>query len=205
MANTSSDNDGNIGHSFSTTGSKTVTLRVTDADGVQTEQTRTVNITANTALTALITGPSEGATVNQNQVINFTTQVTGGVAPYQYSWNFGDGVTSSDNDGNIGHSFSTTGSKTVTLRVTDDAGTQVDTVIHFTVAPVVNNGLNVTITAPTNGGQVNANQLVNFTVAVTGGNAPYQYSWNFDDGTAIISDNDGTIGHSFSVEKKLTM
>ncbi len=50
-------------------------------------------------------------------MINFIGSASGGTAPYSYNWNFGDGRTSKL--ANPTHAYSTKGSYTATLAVTD--------------------------------------------------------------------------------------
>ncbi len=59
--------------------------------------------------------------VRASRKIQFTIrQVAGGFEPYSYQWDFGDGNTSTDRSPT--HAYKTTGSYTVTLKVTDDRG-----------------------------------------------------------------------------------
>ena len=52
--------------------------------------------------------------------VNFTGSAQGGTAPYTYSWNFGDGSATSTSQ-NPSHTYSTVGTYTATLTVTDSA------------------------------------------------------------------------------------
>lgn len=59
--------------------------------------------------------------IREGERIQFTLQgVTGGIAPYSYLWEFGDGETSTDE--NPSHSYDDSGYYTVSLTVTDDRG-----------------------------------------------------------------------------------
>jgi PKD repeat protein len=58
--------------------------------------------------------------VDADEAILFTSQVTGGFAPYNYLWDFGDGNTSVDRSPT--HSYKDPGVYTVTLKITDDKG-----------------------------------------------------------------------------------
>jgi len=55
-----------------------------------------------------------------NETIKFEGKADGGVEPYNWSWDFGDGNTSTEQ--NPEHAFNATGTYTATLTVTDDEG-----------------------------------------------------------------------------------
>jgi PKD repeat protein len=59
-------------------------------------------------------------TVKEGEEVQFTSKVAGGIAPYGYEWDFGDGNTSTSESPT--HAYRTTGSYTVSLKVTDDRG-----------------------------------------------------------------------------------
>ncbi|UCC18110.1 MAG: PKD domain-containing protein [Dehalococcoidales bacterium] len=59
--------------------------------------------------------------IREGERIQFTLQgVSGGISPYSYLWEFGDGETSTDE--NPAHSYDDSGYYTVSLTVTDDRG-----------------------------------------------------------------------------------
>ncbi|MCE5334598.1 MAG: SUMF1/EgtB/PvdO family nonheme iron enzyme, partial [Desulfobacteraceae bacterium] len=59
------------------------------------------------------------ATADVDTAVSFAGSATGGTQPYAYSWNFGDGITSSLEC--PAHAFKTAGTHTATLTVTDAA------------------------------------------------------------------------------------
>ena len=58
--------------------------------------------------------------VKVGQDIRFEPRIGGGISPYSYEWDFGDGNTSTDVVPT--HAYKSEGSYTVTLKVTDDRG-----------------------------------------------------------------------------------
>lgn len=86
---------------------------------------------AQTALQAQITNPTANSSFATGASINFNSQATGGVAPYAYSWNFGDGTTFSSQ--NAVKAYALAGAKTVTLTVTDSQSNRVTSTVAVTI------------------------------------------------------------------------
>jgi hypothetical protein len=74
---------------------------------------------------AVTGGPYEGD-IGEN--ISFLGYAFGGTSPYTYTWDFGDGTTSSLQD--PVHSYKTSGKYTLTLTVTDDNG-EIDSDVSY--------------------------------------------------------------------------
>ncbi len=83
----------------------------------KTSATSLINISlAQAKLEAQFTASTVNA--KTGDAIQFNPQIAGGFTPYSYSWDFGDGKSSTDS--NPEHSFSKTGKYTIILNVTDD-------------------------------------------------------------------------------------
>src|SRR3989441_45302 len=175
----------NPSHAYSSAGTYTVTLTATDASSPQQKAvaSKTVTVTI-PALAASFTFTPSSPQVNS--LITFTGSGAGGVTPYTYSWMFGDGQTASG--ATVTHAYSTAGSFTVTLTLTDAVNTQVISSQGITLAPVPMTASFTLSTSPTE-----VNVPVSFSATVTGGTPPYvSFSWNFGDGSAQGSGNTPT-------------
>ena len=176
-------------HTYSTTGSYSVVLTAKDSSPSQQTATSQQTITVTSpppppSLTASFTESLSNSVVGQT--VSFTGSASGGTAPYNYAWNFGDASTGSGSSAS--HIYQTAGVYTVVLTVTDVAG-------H--VASATNT---VTVTLPLSASFTyspsNPAPLTNiqFTATATGGTAPYNYSWDFGDGT---TDTGAAATHSY--------
>jgi PKD repeat protein len=124
-------------------------------------------------------GPSESG--NEGAPVAFAGSVTGGTAPYTYSWSFGDGGTTT---GTLtpAHAYADNGTYTVTLTVTDSLGLSSQastTAVVANVAPTASAG------GPYSG---TAGSPVAFSASATDPSpvdtaAGFTYAWNFGDGT----------------------
>src|SRR5215210_5806703 len=126
---------------------------------------------------------------------DFEANVTGGTVPYTYSWDFGDGSVESGDDETVDHTFNIAGTYTVTATVTDSTGRTVSDSILITVeAPPPLTAVNII----SNDTEADAPATFEFEANVTGGTEPYDYSWDFGDGSEE-SDDDETVDHTFDV------
>jgi PKD repeat protein len=148
-----------------------------------------------TPLSANATGtPTTG---NAPLAVSLTGSATGGTAPYSYSWNFGDGSPTSTAQ-NPSHTYTTAGTYTATLTVTDSASPAhtATSTVKITV-----NSVGGTLSASASGNPTSGQipLTTNFTAAATGGTPPYSYKWDFGDGSATSTTQNpshtyGTVG-----------
>ena len=174
-------NDAMAQHQFAVPGTYNVTLEAKDTGGLTGNQTATVIVTPTPppppppVIVEITATPTQGT---MPLTVSFTSAVTGGVSPYSYDWEFGDG--SKSNAANTVHIYITGGNFTVWLNVNDAVGTSVQSAFSFVnVTPAA---VNLTVTPPTRFVDGSTGISVNFTASVTGGTPPYTYHWDFGDG-----------------------
>lgn len=116
-------------HSYSSLGTYTVTLVVTDAANQTNTTSMQVNVTAPQPSASFTTtnDPSGGDGVDFDASASTGTNLT-------YNWDFGDGNSESDDTATTSHFYSGPGTYTVNLTVTDSFG-QTSTVSHAITAP----------------------------------------------------------------------
>jgi PKD repeat protein len=137
-------------------------------------------IQGSTPLTA--SGSGTPSTGNAPLTVSFTGSATGGTAPYSFSWNFGDGSAISTAQ-NPSHTYSSAGTFTATLTVTDSSSPAKTATFNVTTTvSAVGNPLAATASANPTSGQIPL--TVAFSGTATGGTPPYSFSWNFGDGSA---------------------
>jgi PKD repeat protein len=105
-------------HTYMAEGTYTATLIVQDASGQTARDDATVYVAGIDELVANAGGPYEGA---PDEAIYIRGSAFGGVEPYTYYWDFGDG--SSANGASTVHMYEQEGTYMVTLTVTDSEGT----------------------------------------------------------------------------------
>jgi PKD repeat protein len=180
------DTNASTTHTYATPGIFTVILTVEDVEGIQGTAETTSTIYTD-ILNVNAHGPYDGT---ENIAVQFYGSASNGVEPYTYSWNFGDG-TGSSNEQNPSYTYSDDGNFTVTLTVTDDLGTSNSaTTFAIIEKPPY---LSIDIGGPYIGV---VNDPVNFTLTVLDGKRPYTVLWDFGDGTTSSEENPS---HSYSI------
>ena len=149
---TSSDEQ-NPKHAYKRAGRYIAKLTVTDSEGKKA--TDTAEVTVYEELKADADGPY-GARVGQT--IFFHGSAKGGVPPYAWTWNFGDGAFS--NLQNPAHAYSAPGAYMVTLTVTDSIGNVATDSTWAYVYEIDNVPPTVNITKPTDGLYINDEKIM---------------------------------------------
>ena len=116
-----SSNQQNPSHIYNSAGNYTTTLTVTDSNNNQDSDSLIITVTTPIypLVASCIASPTSG---DVPFTVYFTGNATGGILPYSYNWNFGDGFSSTQQ--NPSHTYNAAGNYTATLTVTDNQGSQ---------------------------------------------------------------------------------
>ena len=169
----------NPSHTFPSSGLYTVCL--TSTDGCLTDVI-CQDILINACVQSI---PGFSFTPNGIGTIDFTDASIENSTITSYSWDFGDGTTSSAT--NITHGFISAGTYTVCLTITDGCGSDVICQDVIVTCPVPSAAFN------TSG---NGFETVNFTDASTSADLNASYTWDFGDGSAV--DNSQSPTHIYT-------
>ncbi|KFZ35963.1 peptidase M6 [Shewanella mangrovi] len=132
-------------------------------------------------------------TINSSQangVVNFTAAVSGGTTPYRYTWDFGDG--SSSTVAAPSHSYQTAGNFVVTLTVTDADASSQSASRNISVASY----LTVNFSTSVNG------LTVQFSNSTSSNLEGLSYLWSFGDGN---SSSAASPSHTYSAAGSYTV
>ncbi len=161
-----------VAHVFSSPGNYSIEVSTQDGTGTIVNLSRTVPVSDRPALFANAT-PSRIDVGVATQLVAF---VTGGAAPFSYLWRLPDGRTS--RLPSVSFTPETTGVMNATVNASDAAGVELNASVELVVSP----GLSFTASAVPVG--VFSGRAMAFSVSITGGVAPYHYSWLFGDGAS---------------------
>jgi PKD repeat protein len=191
------NDDNTIEHTFDLAGIYNVRVSVTDSTGRTASDSISIIVDEPPPLTAV--NIISNATVGiAPATFDFKANVTGGVEPYAYRWNFGDGSKETDDDEHMAHTFDLAGIYNVSIIITDSTGrTVADKMPIIVDEPPPPRPLRLIEIIPSDTEGI-APATFDFKANVTGGVEPYAYRWNFGDGSKE-STNDETIEHTFDL------
>ncbi len=159
---------------YSSAGTYTVKLVVTNASGCKDSITQVVSVLAKPTADFTISGGTGCSSNLTVQLINLSS----GSTP-SYSWDFGDGTTSTST--NPSKTYANVGTYTIKLVVTNGNGCKDSISVNFTLSakPIVNFTIN-------NSNQCENTNLFTFTNTTTGATT---YNWSFGDGFTSTATN----------------
>jgi PKD repeat protein len=162
-------------HTFEASGTQDVRVEATDDDGAVSSDAFTVDVNAKPE--AQITYDPDQPIAGES--VTFTADTTdpdGDDGALTHEWRFGDGTNATG--ASVTHTYQFTGSYTVELTVTDEAGSTVIREQRIDVdAPALDAQLSTSPSTPT------AGSAVTFEVDVEDGRQIERIDWNFGDGT----------------------
>jgi PKD repeat protein len=182
----------NAYYGWTTAGTYSVRVKAKDTYDQETSWSLIYIVVIKGELTVDIDGPYYGF---EGTPVEFTSTVTSGEAPYTYLWDFGDGKNSTL--ANPSHIYSTKGTYLVGLTVTDSIGIKGQDAAFAVIAEYPEFGVNAD--GPYYG---KVNELIQFSSIVTGGTAPYTYTWDFGDGSTSSEPNPQ---HAYTSAKTYTV
>lgn len=173
-------------HTYATSGVKLVTANYMKSSGEQKILEKQL-VVAET-----ITGQINADIVDNN--ITFSTSLTGGYGEFIYSWDFGDGGQS--NDENPTHLYLVNGVYNVQLTITDE--TQQSVIITTSINLILPLKASISFTRDS--------LTMFFQSTVVGGDENYSYQWDFGDGnTASAASSSHTYAQAGSYKVTLTV
>ncbi len=170
----------NPSHTYNVAGTYTVSMTATNAGG-SNQMVKTNYITVNTCVAPVAGFSGTPVSGDYPLVVNFTDQSTNAST---YSWDFGDGNTSTAS--NPSHTYTAAGTYTVSQTVTNGCGSNQSVMTNYitVTTPPCNPPVASFSGTPTTG---NAPMLVTFTDMTT--NSPTSWAWDFGDGGTSTAQN----------------
>ncbi|AFZ38163.1 outer membrane adhesin like protein (plasmid) [Stanieria cyanosphaera PCC 7437] len=184
-----------VTHTFANNGVYEATLTVEDDDGAAT--TQTITITVNNVAPIIETETTK--TADEGESLEFLATLSDpGDDELTVTWDFGDGSEfvqtngSSPRQDTQTHTYVDNGNYTATVTVTDSDGAETTSSIDVTInntAPVIDS-----LTGDT---KISEGQTANFSANATdAGNDELTYSWDFGDGSDLVTGVD--VNHIFA-------
>ncbi|MGB9671560.1 MAG: PKD domain-containing protein, partial [Candidatus Norongarragalinales archaeon] len=167
-----------VTHIYSSPGIYTVTLNVTDSEGLWDIEQKQIEVEA-LPPPLLVSITPTSASILLGQSVTFTSTVSGGCPPYNYQWYLNESIISNATSSMWTFLPFTTGTYAVYLNVTDSSG---NIATSNTATVIVAPPIIVSISPMS--AYLLVGQSVTFTSLVSGGYPPYSYQWFLNDTAA---------------------
>ncbi len=158
-------------HAYTSPGTYDVAVNLTDYFGYRASTLAQITVVPAPSVSARATPGS----TDPGFEVAFAATGAGGVGPYSFAWQFGDGTNGSGP--NVTHAYATGGTFTATVTLTDAVGVRETGSVNVTIAAPLAGTISFAPTSPIAGAPLN------FTAAVTGGTGADSYAWEFGDGS----------------------
>lgn len=182
---------GIVGGRVDVSASSTFSIRTGAVDGIPTGGGGTSNI-------PIAEFSGSPTTITVGQAVTFTDLSSN--APITWSWNFGDG--NGSNQQNPTHTYSTAGTYPVSLTVSNPAGSDTETKSAYILVNAAPTGLAADFTASPVSGPPGT--TVTFTDTTTGG-TPTTWAWDFGNGQTATTQGPHTITYNQSGSYDVTL
>jgi len=182
-----------ITHTYSTANSYSVTLLVTNSEGLSSTVTKTVTVLNAPPIASFDYSPSFSI-VNQTTTFNASASYDPDGVLTSYRWDFGDGNVTTVTTSAIYHTYKTSGNFTVTLTVTDNVAQTTSAIKTVRVGqlPVA------TFTYLPDPTYVGDNVAFNASQSYDPNGYVVSYSWNFGDGSPVQVETAPTVNHAYT-------
>lgn len=188
---------------FASAGTYYAFVTAQDAIGQQA-QASVMIVVASPGTTLQVTVSANPSSGYAPLATTLTAYASGGSAPYVYAWNLGDG--SSATGASVSHTYQNAGTYNATVQVTDAAGQVVVGSVWISAwggcggGSCGNNtngsGSPLLLSVSVSPAMGPAPLTTTLAATVSGGTAPYQFTWNFGDGSSATG---AKVTHTYAV------
>lgn len=186
-------------HTFASAGLFPVTLTVVDEDRNCAQITQLVEIdTGDDASCSILVSPQNPPL---GTAVNLTAVITDDGRVRRFSWNFGDGTSTTTSSNVVSHLYQTDGAFTVLLDIVDDQGNKSNCTVTVTIGSEDPTCEFVFSPAdPSIGDSV----LFDATLSTDADGTIVSYDWSFGDG-GTFSSSGPTASHTFTIDGDFTV
>lgn len=181
-----------ITHEYTSYGDYSVKLTVADDDGLTDDETATIHVSQHPVAAFTFFPPDP--LVHELVTFDASASTPDGGEIVAYTWDFGDGNITTTNNPIITHAYSTYGTFTVTLNVTDSEGKWDTASKQITVEKAPLADFWWTPYYPQRGETV----TFDASASTPDGGEIVSYAWDFGDGTPIVEESDPVTTHVYA-------
>ena len=174
-----------VSHAYAAVGEYMATVTARDSAGGTALSTVSVNISGPPVpLHALAVVDPSAAAVGAR--MSFSGAANGGVPPYTFSWDFGDG--SGTEGARVTHTYVRPGVYVAVMTVHDSVGNTASNSMRVTISYVV-------VIASAGRATSSPGKSITFSARAAGGTGSFEYLWSFGDGSSALG---ATVAHAYA-------